>query len=416
MSLIHANILDTLSTPLPSALSKVIYSPFNYDGFLNYRTAILPKNKYIWGPGNWDFGRLPANISIFDFLLYQGEMFKAWLSDQGYVGEEIIFCPSFPDFQMSIETQTVGTTADSPHNKIPFTICYEISRHEPDSGGQYPFQGSKKDWKTNDIGEFRDPDTGLTFNMRMRQWETMVEYTCIARSGLEAEWLTKLFEDFCDDAEAKFLEAGVEKTVPLGRFRREVTKLDTAGANYRTTARWFRTEEFKIFGPLQTITGVDIELRNPDIPDMTDDSNTVVPIPKLTDVVLERVISGDTLQVLLSGKSQTVKLISLTAPELSMNDVAIAQAKKYGITPGTLVERGQLALTFLQSLISVGDTLTLEFDTVECDTSGRVLAYVYSGVTFLNEVMLKGGYAWQTPSLVNTRYNSTFSLISKMKG
>ena len=57
---------------------------FDYDDFLHYRNTVVPADKYIWGPGNWDFMRLPGNISIFDFLIYQGKLFDLWCTQQGY--------------------------------------------------------------------------------------------------------------------------------------------------------------------------------------------------------------------------------------------------------------------------------------------------------------------------------------------
>ena len=94
--------------------------------------------------------------------------------------------------------------------------------------------------------------------------------------------------------------------------------------------------------------------------------------------MVERVIDGDT--IVLEGGVR-VRLLGLDAPELGNND---GDSECYGPE----------ATVFLESLITAADwSISLAFESVRYDRYGRTLAYLWDGESFLNEVLLREGYA-----------------------
>ena len=397
-------------------LEDMQQSLVDYGEYIAYRNRILPYDDFTWGPDNWDYGRLPANISIFDFLIYQGKLFASWLTSIGYTGEEILFVPAYPDIILSQNAST-PVSADSPHSKIPYTIAYEITRHEPDSKGTGPFNGSSKDWKLNDLGIFKDPESGLLYNLRMRQWESLVTYTVISRSGVEVEWLTKLFEDFCDMQEGAFLEAGVEKTVTCGRLKQDDVALANAGVVYRKTLRWYRTEEFKIYGPIvERIGSIELDVNNPTTYSVASSTApTLLTPPVRQQATMVRVLNGDTYVVRIDGMETTMRLIGLTCPSMDVTD-AQQQAKLWRVSADDVMTRGTTVTTYIASLFPAESVITYETDTTIRDMQNRLLAYVWiDDVNMLNDALLSQGYAWYTPSVSNVRYNARFFAEAKLK-
>ena len=395
------------------SLSSTLYESqlYAYDEFLRYRNDRLPVTRFVWGPDNWDFGRLPANISVFDFLIEQGRLFSLWLKDIGYTGEEILFCPSYPQEIMSL-AGTAPVTSDSPATKIPYTIAYEITRHEPDSKGAQPFSGSGKDAKLNDLGVFEDPDTKLQYQMFSRKWESLVTYSCIGRSNYETEWLTRLFETFCTQAERFFLRAGVGKCAPCGRIKLADPQLDATGVLYRKTIMWYRTEEFMIRGPiLDVISSIDIEVNKPDITE-----TKLVETPVRTAATVISVDAGDRMTVRLNGKTVQLRCIGVTCPEQTDNMIAKAEAAEWNVSVPFILQKGAQAAAYTAEVCGVGSTVLVETDTTIYDVNGCMLAYVYfNDALLLNETLLAQGYGWYVPSLTNTRYNARFYEIAKMR-
>lgn len=395
------------------ALTSTIYESllYDYDTFLKYRNDKLPATTFVWGPGNWDFGRLPANISIFDFLIEQTRLFSLWLTDIGYTGETILFCPAYPQEIMSL-AGTAPITSDSPASKIPYTIAYEITRHEPDSKGTQPFSGSGKDAKLNDLGIFEDPDTELRYQLFSRKWESLVTYTCIGRSNYETEWLTRLFEVFCTQIERNFLQAGVAKVAPCGRIKLADIQLDGTGVQYRKTLMWYRTEEFMYRGPLlDVITSIDIEVNKPDVPEAK-----LTTAYTTTESTVLSIDAGDLLTVQYAGVPTKVRLIGVVCPEQLPNDRAKAEAAEWKVLVADVCAKGSIARAYTEGVCSVGNTVIVETDTTLHDTAGNMFAYVYfNGNMMLNETLLAQGYGWYTPSLTNTRYNKRFFDIAQMR-
>lgn len=108
---------------------------------------------------------------------------------------------------------------------------------------------------------------------------------------------------------------------------------------------------------------------------------------------IDRVVDGDTVDVVVDGVEDRVRLIGIDTPE----------TKK----PDTPIEcYGPEASSFLESLLPGGTPVRLERDVVGRDDFGRLLAYVYRAddAIFVNYEIVRQGYA--TPLTI--RPNDTF--------
>lgn len=109
--------------------------------------------------------------------------------------------------------------------------------------------------------------------------------------------------------------------------------------------------------------------------------------PTGTAVKVQRVVSGQTLEVVEIGKQppliERVRLLGIEAPDLKQQPWG-EQSRKH--LEELIGEKGQDP----QSVV-------LEFEEEEKDSYGRRLAYVWRNGIFLNEQMLKEGYALSVP-------------------
>ena len=111
------------------------------------------------------------------------------------------------------------------------------------------------------------------------------------------------------------------------------------------------------------------------------------PNGKLTRI--ERVVSGQTLEITGDDKSkviQRVRLIGINAPDLRQKPWG-PQARKQ-----------------LEKLID-GKPVLLEFDLEKEDRYQRQLAYAWQGKTLLNEKLVAEGYVLAASQLPNTKYD-----------
>ncbi len=94
-----------------------------------------------------------------------------------------------------------------------------------------------------------------------------------------------------------------------------------------------------------------------------------------------KIVDGDTINVQpLIGGENSVRLLGIDTPETNY----------YGRSQG---QHADDAKVFLNSLVSVGDTIKLEMDQEERDKFGRVLAYVLKGTDNANIELVKAGMA-----------------------
>jgi len=108
---------------------------------------------------------------------------------------------------------------------------------------------------------------------------------------------------------------------------------------------------------------------------------------------IERVIDGDTVQIRLDGRKESVRLIGIDTPE----------TKK----PNTPVRfYGQKASDFTQKRLA-GQTVGLEWDVERRDRYDRLLAYVWLGDELFNRTLVELGYARVATFPPNVKYVDT---------
>lgn len=117
---------------------------------------------------------------------------------------------------------------------------------------------------------------------------------------------------------------------------------------------------------------------------------------------MQRVVSGQTLEVLnptqQSALIERVRLIGIEAPDIKQQPWGEA-AKNHLEQVLTKANAQQLVL----------DTVFLEPDIQEKDSSGRWLAYVWHEGVLLNEQLVKEGYVLAAPRAPNSKYDSRFA-------
>jgi micrococcal nuclease len=99
---------------------------------------------------------------------------------------------------------------------------------------------------------------------------------------------------------------------------------------------------------------------------------------------IEFVVDGDTVDVLVDGNEERVRLIGIDTPEVAH------QGKS---DPAECF--GDEATRFTESLLPVGTPVRLERDVVSRDDYGRLLGYVYraSDGIFVNYEIVRQGFA-----------------------
>ena len=100
------------------------------------------------------------------------------------------------------------------------------------------------------------------------------------------------------------------------------------------------------------------------------------------------------LKVRYCGKDESIRLVGIDTPESRVNKKTKKDAKRSGQDIKTIIAMGKRATEYVESLVSPGDLITIEFDVQERDRYGRLLGYVYlSNSKMLNEEIVKAGYA-----------------------
>ena len=129
----------------------------------------------------------------------------------------------------------------------------------------------------------------------------------------------------------------------------------------------------------------------------SDPATTVSPAALDANATVEYVVDGDTIDALIDGRTDRVRLIGIDTPE----------TKK----PNTPVEcYGPEATAFTESLLPIGTPIRIERDTVNRDDFGRLLGYVYraeDGV-FVNYESIRQGYATPLSIEPNITYIDLF--------
>ena len=234
---------------------------FDQEAFTLYKEQLKLGTPKIWNSEQLDHMRLPGNIDITELLIYIGKRFKDWLKDIKYEGEIPIYSASYPDNIYSIEgIQTTPITNDSPHQKIPMIIAYGVRYRSPATMSEQPFQSRRKQWNFRTAGEFKT-DSGEVYVIRERFLDNLVEFTVVARSGVEADWLVQFFETFMDLNQSYFMAAGMNKMAFYARTKEQDETLDKSGyMHYRKSLFFIRTQEFKYSGPVGVLDAGDVQI------------------------------------------------------------------------------------------------------------------------------------------------------------
>ena len=121
------------------------------------------------------------------------------------------------------------------------------------------------------------------------------------------------------------------------------------------------------------------------------------------------IVDGDTLKITYNGQKESVRLIGIDTPESRINKKTKKDAKRSGQDIETIIAMGKRATAYVESLVSTGNTITIEFDVQERDRYGRLLGYVYlSNGKMLNEEIIKAGYAKVMTIPPDVKYKDRF--------
>lgn len=117
----------------------------------------------------------------------------------------------------------------------------------------------------------------------------------------------------------------------------------------------------------------------------------------VANAVVEFVIDGDTIDAIIDGREERIRLIGIDTPETKRPDTPI---ECYGPE----------ASAYAASLLPVGTPIRIERDTVNRDDFGRLLGYVYradDGI-FVNYEIIRQGFATPLSIAPNTTYAELF--------
>lgn len=124
-----------------------------------------------------------------------------------------------------------------------------------------------------------------------------------------------------------------------------------------------------------------------------------------TDILVKRVIDGDTLQL---ETGERVRLIGIDTPEMHESDKLYRDSQRTKQDVRTIQELGRRAYEFTRKLVE-GKRVVLEFDVEKYDKYSRLLAYVYlKDDTFVNAEIVKQGYASLMTIPPNVKYADLF--------
>jgi micrococcal nuclease len=114
-----------------------------------------------------------------------------------------------------------------------------------------------------------------------------------------------------------------------------------------------------------------------------------------------RVTDGDTIQVALSGRVERVRYIGIDTPE--------------SVRPDTPVQCYAHRAATENARLVAGARVRLVLDVETHDRFGRLLAYVYreSDGLFVNEALVRGGFARTLTVPPNIRYARRFAALDR---
>jgi micrococcal nuclease len=111
-------------------------------------------------------------------------------------------------------------------------------------------------------------------------------------------------------------------------------------------------------------------------------------------VKVERVVDGDTFEVLMNGKKEKVRLIGIDTPETKKPNTPV-------------MYYGKEASDYTKKRLEK-QTVELEWDVDQYDQYQRLLAYVWIGDELFNRTLVKEGYARIETFPPNVKYVDLF--------
>lgn len=112
-----------------------------------------------------------------------------------------------------------------------------------------------------------------------------------------------------------------------------------------------------------------------------------------------RIIDGDTIQVRVASRVETIRYIGIDTPEV--------RHPRRGAEPG-----GRAATRVNRALVR-GRNVRLELDVQARDRHGRLLAYVWVGDLMVNAELVRRGYAEVLTVPPNVRYQTLFLRLQR---
>ena len=112
---------------------------------------------------------------------------------------------------------------------------------------------------------------------------------------------------------------------------------------------------------------------------------------ELDTVTVTKVIDGDTIEILIDGENERVRLVGIDTPEPYSNN---NEKKWYGLPDDHLRKWGIEAFDYTNKRLYKKE-VNISYDTVQGqkDEFGRTLAYIYIGNKNFNLELVENGYA-----------------------
>ena len=127
--------------------------------------------------------------------------------------------------------------------------------------------------------------------------------------------------------------------------------------------------------------------------------NGFVNANELTSATFNRVVDGDTIEITLDNKRETVRLLLVDTPE--------TKHPKLKAQP-----LGKEATEFTKKFFTKKD-IKIEYDKQQRDKYKRLLAYVYVDDKMLNRALIEAGFARVYGIKPNTKYLKQFKSIEE---
>ena len=114
---------------------------------------------------------------------------------------------------------------------------------------------------------------------------------------------------------------------------------------------------------------------------------------------VSNVVDGDTIRIQVRDKSYSIRMLTIDTPETHYR----------GMSQGRWAEA---ASAHLKKLLSVGDSVFIEFDEEHCDSYGRVLGHVWKDKVNINRKMVADGFAVNYCIYPNTKRCQEYSWVA----